>query len=259
MRRHRPSAVAVAAALAAGLATPTIVSTAVEPTPAAAATTSPVIGKRVIGYSVRHRPIVAYHLGNPKIRRTTLVIGQMHGDEHAGVRVARALLHGRRVAGLNLWVIPSINPDGDKRGTRKNAHGVDLNRNFPYRWARLSGQYYSGRKPLSEPESRAVYRFLRKLRPHYVVSVHQPLNGVDSGDGGALDKRFRNRLARNLHLPVKRFACWSECHGSMTRWYTHHRYGVAITVEFGSRPSAHRLTTTAPRGIVRAMGGRFTE
>jgi protein MpaA len=215
-----------------------------------------VLEKRVIGYSVQHRPLVAYHLGNPRIRRVSLIIGQMHGDEPAGPKVVSTLVHGRPVTGVNLWVIPTINPDGAARHTRKNAHGVDLNRNWPYRWAKLKGQYYSGRRPLSEPETRAISRFLTAVRPHYLVSLHQPLHGVDSGDGGKLDRAFRNRLARNLRLPVKRFACWDECHGSMTRWYTHHRYGVAITVEFGAHPTLHTRTVRAPRGIVRAMGGR---
>lgn len=225
--------------------------------PAAAATPADpaVIGARVIGHSVHGRSIVAFHLGNPRLR-PTLVLGQMHGDEWAGVKVAKALVHGRRLAGLNLWVIPSMNPDGRARGTRQNAHGVDLNRNFSYRWARLSGYNYSGPKPLSEPESRAVWRFVTTIRPYRIVSLHQPLYGVDSGDGGARDPAFRNRLAHNLGLPVKHFVCWSECHGSLTRTVSARRLGIAITVEFGARPTAARLAA-APRAIVLALGGRY--
>ena len=56
--------------------------------PAGAATGTLIISKRIIGYSVQHRPIVAYHLGNPDSRtQVVLVLGEMHGDEHAGVTV----------------------------------------------------------------------------------------------------------------------------------------------------------------------------
>jgi len=224
---------------------------------AAAASGTPLLGKQVIGFSVRHRPIVAYHLGDPR-KRPVLIIGEMHGDEPAGVRLANAIVRGHAsVEGINLWVVPTMNPDGYAAHRRQNAHKVDLNRNWPDRWARLTGIYYSGRKPRSEPETRAMQAFLLRLRPKYVVVLHQPLYGVDTTDGGALDKAFRNRLARGLGLPRKPFRCWSVCHGSLTGWYTTHRYGIAITVEFGWHPRASYLTGKARRAIVAALGGRF--
>jgi Zinc carboxypeptidase len=160
---------------------------------------------------------------------------------------------------VHLWLVPTANPDGLAARTRQNAHGVDLNRNWPAAWARNGAPwdgYYSGPRPLSEPETQAVAAFLRRLRPHYVVSLHQPLYGVDTTDGGAVDKAFRNRLARNLGYPLKAFRCWSICHGSLTDWYTVH-YKIGETIEFGSHPTRTFLTGRARRGIVAAMGGHF--
>jgi hypothetical protein len=226
--------------------------------PAAGYAATPVNATRVIGYSVRHRPIVAYHLGDPRAKVTALILGEMHGDEHAGVVVARSIIRGTvAVEGIDLWVIPTMNPDGDARHTRQNARHVDLNRNWPDRWQPLTGEYNSGPRPLSEPETRAMYRFLLDVRPHYIVSLHQPLHGVDTTDGGALDHAFRNRLATNLDLPLKAFRCWSICHGSMTGWYTTHRYGIAETIEFGWHPTDGYLTGKVRRGIVDALGGHF--
>jgi hypothetical protein len=47
---------------------------------------------------------------------------------------AEAAADPASLAGTQLWVIPTVDPDGQRARTRKNAHGVDLNRNFPYRW-----------------------------------------------------------------------------------------------------------------------------
>ncbi|HEY2272617.1 MAG TPA: M14 family zinc carboxypeptidase [Jatrophihabitantaceae bacterium] len=221
---------------------------------------TPVLGKRVIGHSVQGRKIVAYHLGDPRAKTTALIIGQMHGDEPAGIKVANSIIHGSHsIEGINLWVIPTMNPDGSHRDTRQNAHGVDLNRNWPHNWKRLSGQYYSGPRPLSEPETRAVWKFLKRMRPRYVVSLHQPLDGVDKTAGhGKAYRKFRNALARNLHLQVKNFNCWSVCHGSMSGWYEQHHIGVAVeTVEFGWHPKRSYLVGTARRGIVSALHGSF--
>jgi protein MpaA len=223
-----------------------------------AATRTPVLEKRIIGYSVEHRPIVAYHLGDPQLKRTAVLIGQMHGDEHAGITVADSLIHGAvSVEGVNLWVIPTMNPDGNAANTRQNAHKVDLNRNWPYRWQHLSGRYYSGPKPLSEPESRAVHRFLVEEHPKYIVSLHQPLDGVDTGSGTVRERAFARTLAHNLHLPSTTLHCWSTCHGSMTDWYSHRKLGLAETVEFGSAPSHAYLVGTARKGIIAAMNGHF--
>lgn len=252
MGRRTAITVAATALLTAATLVP-IAARGAEPSAA-----TPVNERRVIGYSVQHRPIVAYRLGNPRARTTAVLLGQMHGDEHAGVTLARSIVHGRAaVEGIDLWVVPTMNPDGDLASTRQNAHHVDLNRNWRDMWQPLSGEYYSGPHPLSEPETRAMRDFLLRVRPDYLVSLHQPLRGVDTTDGGALDRAFRNRLAHNLGLPLKAFRCWSVCHGSMTGWYTTHRYGIADTIEFGRQPTEGYLTGRARVGIIDALGGHF--
>ena len=216
-----------------------------------AGTTPTVIGSRRIGHSVRDRPIRAYHLGEPG-RTTAVVIGSMHGNEKAGLRIVDALRTGRPVVGVDLWVIRTVNPDGVARDTRQNARGVDLNRNFPHHWAALTGTYYSGTGPLSEPESRALKRFLHQVRPTYVVSFHQPLHGVGRDD----ERRpFQRRLARGLGLRIKPFNCSGVCHGTMTSWYNAHHDGTAITVELGPSPSRRYLRGKAVRGTLSAVLG----
>jgi hypothetical protein len=221
---------------------------------AAGASASPVLEHRLVGYSVQHRPIYAYHLGKRLIRPIYLLVGQMHGDEHAGVTLTQSIIHASRaVEGINLWVIPTMNPDGDAAHTRQNAHGVDLNRNWPDNWAHLSEPYYSGPRALSEPETHAMWQFLWWLKPDYLVVLHQPLYGVDTSDSARLDPDFRDALSRNLGLPEKAFLCGGVCHGSMTGWFTSHSFGVDETIEFGWHPSTSYLTGRARDGILSAM------
>ena len=105
-------------------------------------------------------------MGSPRARVKVLVVGSVHGDETAGREIAARLLRARPPRGTALWVIGDLNPDGHAAGTRQNADGVDLNRNFPYRWQADGGPfdtYHSGSAPLSEPESQRA-RPLRRAR-----------------------------------------------------------------------------------------------
>src|SRR5215472_7461229 len=108
----------------------------------------------VLGHSVDGRPIVAVETGDFDAARKSLVVGCIHGNEPAGIAIADQLAHDGPPKEVDLWIVPVLNPDGVAADTRQNAHHVDLNRNFPYRWRPLTGVYFSGHHPLSEPESR---------------------------------------------------------------------------------------------------------
>ncbi|MDQ4055242.1 MAG: DUF2817 domain-containing protein [Actinomycetota bacterium] len=232
---------------AAGLAVPR---TADSAEPGASA----VIGKRVLGRSVAGRPILAWHLGVDRAAPTVVLFSTMHGNEPATRRILQALRDGPPIRNIDLWVVPAYNPDGLARGTRKNARGVDLNRNFPYGWADLDGNYESGPRPASEPETRAVMRFLREVRPDYILSFHQPLNGVDTD---TKSPRFARRVADKLNLPTRRLDCGGVCHGTMTGWYNHNFPGVALTVEYGAHPSRRRMTRVAPPQVLSIFRARY--
>jgi hypothetical protein len=213
-----------------------------------------VVQTRTLGTSVQGRPIVAWRLGQPTAARKVVVLAAMHGNETAPSRILANLRDGRPITGIDLWVVPSYNPDGIARRTRQNAHRVDLNRNYPYHWAPLGGSTYSGPAAGSEPETRAVMQFLAEVRPSYVVSFHQPLFGV--GRAPAKGGPFVRRLHRQLDLPVKSFNCTGVCHGTMTEWFNASFPGVAVTVEYGRGLSARRATRSGPNGLLRAVGGR---
>lgn len=215
-----------------------------------------VLEPRRIGKSVDGRGIYAYRLGDSLASTKVVILGNMHGDEPAGVRLARAVIAGAAIRHIDLWVIPTMNPDGLAAHTRQNANGVDLNRNWSYQWVRQTGTYDSGPHPFSEPETRAVRRFISRIDPLFIVSLHQPLHGVDSDH--PKNPHLMNRLAEDLSLPKKPFTCGTGvCHGTMTGWYNVHGSGACITVEFGPAPPLRYLTHRAATGTVHAVLGRY--
>lgn len=218
-----------------------------------AATSSVVVEHRIIGHTVLDRPIHAWRVGDPDSPRKAVVLAAVHGDETAPRQILRSIRDGSPVSGVDLWLITKANPDGVARGSRKNARGVDLNRNYPRKWAELDGAIESGPGPASEPETRAMMRFLRRVDPRFVVSFHQPLYGIDTY--GSKMRWFARRLANELRLPEKEFACGNACHGTLTQWFNHNFDGVAVTVEYGDNPSWRMMDLRAPRRLIAAVGG----
>src|SRR5947209_4631206 len=173
------------------------------PTIAHASPSDPtVVRHRLLGRSVLGRPIGIVETGDPDEARKLLVVGCIHGDEPAGIRIARTLAWLPPPSNADLWIIPTLNPDGVTAHRRQNAHGVDLNRNFPWAWRRLGQRgyrYYSGPRALSEPESRLAFHLIGGLRPTVSIWFHQPYGLVDESGG---DLRLERRFALLVGLPL---------------------------------------------------------
>lgn len=204
---------------------------AAPPPPSAAAH----VQRTVVGRSVRGRPIVLVHRWRDGATRRLLVVGNLHGDETAGRRVVRRLRRAVLPASVDLWLVPTANPDGTAARRRTNADGVDLNRNFPRLW-RSAGRgtdVWSGPAPASEPETRVLMRVARSVRPSTTVVLHQPLDGVDAYHAKSLG--LVRALSAATGLPVRVFDCGGTCHGTFTDWANARTPGRYVTVELTER------------------------
>ena len=153
---------------------------------------------RMVGRSVEGREIIAVKISdNPMVDEpgepAVLFMALTHA-EHLTVEMALATIrlfaeqYGRDPAFTNLveqrelYILPNVNPDGGEfdlatgyyQYWRKNrqphadgAIGVDLNRNYGYRWGCCGGSSpipsadtYRGPAPFSEPETQTVRDFV---------------------------------------------------------------------------------------------------
>jgi protein MpaA len=171
-----------------------------------------------LGRSVQGRPITAVEFGDPSAERKLVVVGCIHGNEPAGIAIARQLERLTPPAGTDVWVIENLNPDGVAANTRQNAGGVDLNRNFPYGWQPLESPgalMYSGPDSLSEPETKLAVDFLDKVRPTVSIWYHQHLDLVDLSGG---DASLEQRYAAMVGLKTEQLQRYP---GSVTSWENH--------------------------------------
>jgi protein MpaA len=182
------------------------------------------------GDSVRGRDLIVRRTGSKDAKVEVMVFGVIHGNETAGKPVIERLRGDRPPAPIELWTVMELNPDGVAAHTRQNAHGVDLNRNFPQRWKRQGSAgdtYYSGPSPASEPETRAAMRLIKKVRPDVTIWYHQQMNLVDHSHGA--DGDLVHRYANVAHMRVDTIP---PLPGTATRWQNHHmRRHSAFVVE----------------------------
>jgi murein peptide amidase A len=203
-------------------------------------------GRRiVIGRSLQGRPIVAWVYGLSTARRKVLMIGVIHGNEQGGLAITSAERRRRVPSGVQLWIVPELNPDGVAADTRQNADRVDLNRNFPYRWHYSSdATFYSGPRPASEPETRVLMRLVERIHPAVTITYHQHMNLVDESGG---DRGVARRYAQ---LAGMRATCLTFLPGEETAWSNHTLPGTtSFVVEL---PAGH-LSPAALARHVRAI------
>ena len=140
-----------------------------------------ILETRVIGTSVEGRAITAVRMGTPG-GRVVMIVGVIHGDESRGGLITARLRTMPTPAGIDLWLVDSMNPDGQANGTRTNANGVDLNRNFETGWSYIprstTNRQYSGEVPADQPETRAMEGFIRTIRPAVGIWYHQDANVI---------------------------------------------------------------------------------
>lgn len=150
----------------------------------------------------------------------------IHGEEPETTYALSRALRQLAEPSDSCAVVLAANPDGLVRGTRGNARGVDLNRNFPSRdWQPNAVTHRStmedpsdvllspGESAGSEPETQALMALIRDLAPKAVVALHAPLACIDDANASPLGQRLAQRtgmpLVRDVGYPTPgSFGSW---------------------------------------------------
>jgi len=172
--------------------------------------TYPNIAKvHVIGTSLEDRNISAIkisdHVGSEENEGELLFLGCHHAREWISVEVplmlAKFLTDNYNtnpdiqalVDNSEIWIVPIVNPDGleysiyvyrywrkNRRDNGDGTYGVDLNRNYAFRWGFDNlgsspdsiSQSFRGQSPFSEPETQAIHELVSKHDFKALVSYH---------------------------------------------------------------------------------------
>ena len=119
-----------------------------------------------IGESVEGRALTMVQAGSGPFR--VLLWSQMHGDEPSATAALFDVLEYLRrhrddatvrgmLSALTLYVVPMLNPDGAERFQRRNAQGIDINRDA---------------LRLQTPEGRALKAVRDRLQPRVGFNLH---------------------------------------------------------------------------------------
>ncbi|HZO12912.1 MAG TPA: DUF2817 domain-containing protein [Polyangiaceae bacterium] len=116
-----------------------------------------------VRYRDRSYPIHRITTGHDGAGRRLLVLAGVHGNERAGLLAVPHLLdhldaHRERFRGVEIVIVTPVNPVGAAAGSRYNADGFDINRDF---------------SRFDTPEARAVRHAFAEARPHFMVALHE--------------------------------------------------------------------------------------
>ena len=191
----------------------------------------------------------------------TKYIANMHGDEIVGrelmVLLIEELANGYKnqdeqivnlVNSLEIFIVPSMNPDGADKVRRGNHDWVDLNRDFPDFTTRDNQNDLEGR----EPETKAIMKFQRERNFSLSANFHGGAEVVNypwdtTGDEHPLHEHVLQLsldyaklvpgMRDNYRFPngVVNGYDWYEVNGGMQDWSYHWHEDLQITIELSNQ------------------------
>ncbi|MFN3556437.1 MAG: M14 family zinc carboxypeptidase [Bacteroidales bacterium] len=155
-----------------------------------------------------------------------LVFAQQHGSEQSGKEALLLLMsrilsahHAQWPQRLDLWVVPQLNPEGSDQNQRRNAGGIDLNRDHIVQLA---------------PETRALHELFREFMPHVTIDIHEYMPFRESWEEFGAFKTFDVQVGTLTNINIDAGLRETGLHGALPhiehhlleRGYSFHNYIV---------------------------------
>ncbi len=253
----------------------------------------PFVRRERIGYSVLHRELVLYSIGEGG----TLIAAVFHAMERVGGAIlCRYLFEKAREAKcrdrVNLCAIPLMNPDGveialrgaDSAGRfsssvrrvsrgntalwQSNARGVDLNHNFNAGFVALreseirhgyitkGATRFSGGAPETEPETKAICELCRERFFSSVIALHSQGREIyaDFGEVSDESRKIAQRMAAVSGYTVSA-PSGTAVGGGFKDWFyqTFHRPSFTIEIGLGKNPLDKSVADTEYARVKRML------
>ena len=231
-----------------------------------------------IGKSYDKRKIYCLRIGKENAKRKLVIDAAIHGREWKNTQIlmrqTEEMLrdypdYKKRFESTCIYILPMTNPDGvtisqygfkaiknkklqklcKKIGKRKiwkaNARGVDLNNNFPAGFKKnkyhKKPDYmgYSGKKAGSEKESKALMKFINKVKPDSVLNLHSTGSIIywDFNVGKPLHDKLQELAEKvssfNEYRLMPKTVSTNAC-GGFADWLVYKKDIASITLETGT-------------------------
>lgn len=251
----------------------------------------------VIGKSVLGKNIYAVMINQNEDFPWAIITAAIHAREHLScdivIKQIGKFTKEYKKYSYNVAFVPLVNPDGaafavnglqnlpnnikhslikinggeDFALYKANANGVDLNNNFNANWqtqftnkTQPSSQGYYGAKPFSEPESRTIARFTKKLKPFITISYH--LKGEEiyfdffqTEHNYKRDQQIAQVFAKSTGYTIKTTQNCSS--GGYKDWCVQALGIPALTIELGEDKFAHPYPKKQLKNIYNKNKGVF--
>jgi len=169
---------------------------------------------------------------------------------------------------LEIWVVPLVNPDGNAkvfgndsmwRKNTKGGYGVDINRNYSYRWNSCNGSSgsqsndtYRGPSAGSEPETQALMSLVSTIKPKISISYHsfselviypmgcdgvylpEPDKALIEGIGRELASKLKKDSGSGTYAPGTAWELLYSVDGGSIDWFYAEHHVIPFVIEVNS-------------------------